>query len=227
MMHEFSRDACDHHRFESPPVKYAEPKVAQRTLEQATEFLKQVVFSEREVEQSRLDLALRKDFNLLDAFRSIAQHQLVIDALTLAGHFSLPLQQVQRYFAKNFQGKTFMSSQEFASHLLPMNQEFAQLVQARPPTGEQFSHETKKAFQFLWGLMVTKQPQFGGAPEHLWTLFDAIDSNHDHWLCVDDFRQFLRQNGFLATDRELQGLVRRLGCQEPKVQFEPFKLQMS
>jgi hypothetical protein len=104
------------------------------------------LFSEREIEQARLDLALRKDFNLVDAFRSLAHHQLVIDAPSFAEQFSLPLPQVQKFFAKNFMEKTSISSEEFACLLLPMNTEFAQLVQARPSTGQNLSPETKKAF---------------------------------------------------------------------------------
>lgn len=38
-------------------------------LEEFTKILKDIVFSEREVESAKIELALKSDFNLLDAFR--------------------------------------------------------------------------------------------------------------------------------------------------------------
>ena len=38
-------------------------------LEEFTRILKDIVFSEREVESAKIELALKSDFNLIDAFR--------------------------------------------------------------------------------------------------------------------------------------------------------------
>lgn len=38
-------------------------------LEEFTKILKDIVFSEREVESAKIELALKSDFNLLDAFK--------------------------------------------------------------------------------------------------------------------------------------------------------------
>ena len=38
-------------------------------LDEFTKVLKEIVFSEREVESAKIELALKSDFNLIDAFR--------------------------------------------------------------------------------------------------------------------------------------------------------------
>ena len=51
------------------PAKLAPRKFDRVELEEFTRIMKDIVFSEREVESAKIELALKSDFNLLDAFR--------------------------------------------------------------------------------------------------------------------------------------------------------------
>ena len=53
----------------SPQSRRSAPKFDRIELEEFTKVLKEIVFSEREVESAKIELALKSDFNLFDAFR--------------------------------------------------------------------------------------------------------------------------------------------------------------
>ena len=53
----------------SPQSRRPAPKFDRIELEEFTKVLKEIVFSEREVESAKIELALKSDFNLFDAFR--------------------------------------------------------------------------------------------------------------------------------------------------------------
>lgn len=53
----------------SPQSRRAAPKLDRIEIEEFTKVLKEIVFSEREVESAKIELALKSDFNLFDAFR--------------------------------------------------------------------------------------------------------------------------------------------------------------
>ena len=53
----------------SPQSRRAALKLDRIEIEEFTKTLKEIVFSEREVESAKIELALKSDFNLFDAFR--------------------------------------------------------------------------------------------------------------------------------------------------------------
>lgn len=103
---------------------------------------KTIVFIERDIESAKIDLALKSDFNLIDAFRLfdmnangyITQQDLV-DGLQRNLDFGECVNQVDiALFFKRFDRQQLgrISFNQFSEALLPFSQEFANLVTQRP-----------------------------------------------------------------------------------------------
>jgi hypothetical protein len=121
-----------------PPVGGRFDRVEQAELAQ---HFKDIVFIEREVEASKIELALKSDFNVLDCFRMfdihgrgfITQHDLSegLRSSLLFNDFSND--DVYLFFRRNdLSGRGSLNLQSFSAGILPFSPEYAQLVTDRP-----------------------------------------------------------------------------------------------
>lgn len=102
--------------------------------------LKQIVFCEREAESAKIELALKSDFNVLDAFRMLDIRNIgsftpndLIDGLTANLGFTDFTQEDVTLFFRKFDRsrKGRISLSEYSSAYLPFSREYAQLVTDR------------------------------------------------------------------------------------------------
>ena len=125
----------------SPQSRRAAPKLDRIEIEEFTKVLKEIVFSEREVESAKIELALKSDFNLFDAFRmfdfkgvgdvtaqdlsdGLARHLLFNDFT------SDDIYLVFRRLDRESKGR--LNFNDFSNAVLPFSREYAALVTDRP-----------------------------------------------------------------------------------------------
>ena len=110
--------------------------------------------------------------------------------------------------------------------ILPVSKEYAALLTDRPdlylsrgvPLSQYFNMETRNEIRNLFSalfrverscetLRVTlrQRPYF-----NIKEAFSYMDTDLDGYLTLEDFREFLANSGFYATERELQGIVNKV-----------------
>jgi hypothetical protein len=103
--------------------------------------------------------------------------------------------------------------------MLPLSKEYAALLTDRPdfymsrgiPISQFFNHDTRDEMRKLWHtifkierscealrLNLRSRPYF-----NLKQCFSFLDSDLDGYVTLDDLREYLSNNGFFATEREL------------------------
>ena len=138
--------------------------------------LKEIVFSEREVESAKIELALKSDFNLLDAFRMIDVRNLgcftahdMMEGLNRNLSFSeFSSDDIFMFFKRmDRQGHARLNFNEFSSAVLPFSREYAALVTDRPDyycnRGTDFTRffalDTRREMQAYWSAMLRGERQ--------------------------------------------------------------------
>jgi Ca2+-binding EF-hand superfamily protein len=168
------------------------------------------------------------DFNLLDCFKIFDTRgqgnvsvQDVITALKENLNFhDFTHDDVYLLFRRhdnNQDGK--LNFQEFSTIIIPLSKEYAALLTDRPdfymsrgvPLSQFFNHGTRNQLRTLWQSLfkverscetlrmnLRNRPYF-----NLKQAFSYLDTDLDGFLSLDDFREYLANNGFYATEREL------------------------
>ena len=132
---------------------------------------KDLVFLEREIETAKIEVALKADFNLMDAFRLfdlggrgfITQRDFS-EGLRNSLHFNeFTEHDCYLFFRRNdMSGRGSLNFHGFTAGILPFSQEYAQLVTDRPDyfiargcndPSRFFSVETRLEFQAFWRTM--------------------------------------------------------------------------
>mmetsp|Transcript_1337 Transcript_1337/g.1733 ORF Transcript_1337/g.1733 Transcript_1337/m.1733 type:complete len:229 (-) Transcript_1337:47-733(-) len=190
--------------------------------------LKDNIFLERELESAKIEVALKPDFNLLDAFKIFDTRgtgnvsvQDIIQALREnLGFDTFTHDDVYLLFRRhdaNNDGK--LNFTEFSNLVLPNSKEYAALLTDRPdfflsrgvPPTQIFNNETRNELRNLWQSMfkveracevlrasLRQRPYF-----NLKQAFAYLDRDCDGYVLLDDIREFLANTGFFATEREL------------------------
>lgn len=128
-----------------------------------------------------------------------------------------------RRFDHNADGK--LNFMEFSNLMLPVSKEYAALLTDRPdfymsrgvPPSQFFNVDTRQEMRNLWAALfkcerscevlrtgLRARPYF-----NLKAAFSFIDRNGMGQLALEDVREFLSNNGFFATERELQGIMQK------------------
>lgn len=210
--------------------------------------LKQIMFVEREVEAVKIELALRPDFNLVDAFRifdikimGACSLQDLIDGLRRNLEISdLDIEAVQMFFHRFDKSLGHISFNQFANAVLPFTHDYAKMVTERPDfyirqgsdCREYFTRETRCELQRLMKCIFAGERQTALINQALarrqnydaHAIFSLIDSDGDDYIRSGELRDFFAQSGFYASDRELQGLLNRFDVDKThKVSFDQFR----
>ena len=199
-------------------------------IEQAefAKVLKDNIFLERELESAKIEAALKNDFNLLDAFKifdsrgtgNISVQDIINSLREILGFTQFTHDDVYLLFRrhdKNQDGK--LNFTEFSNVVLPISKEYAALLTDRPdfymsrqlPISQFFNADTRAEFRNLWASLfkceracevlrasLRQRPYF-----NLKQAFAFMDINNNGSLSIIELRDFLANNGFFATEREL------------------------
>ena len=136
----------------------------------------------------------------------------------------------------NCDGK--LNFQEFSTAMLPVSKEYAALLTDRPdfymsrgvPITQFFGHDTRNYMRSLWGCLfkveraceslrvqLRQRPYF-----NIKQAFSFMDTDLDGLIGLEDFREFLANNGFYATERELQGIMHKINPNHARITFSEF-----
>ena len=194
--------------------------------------LKDNIFLERELESQRIELALKTDFNLLDAFKifdqrgtgNISVQDVILGLREILGFDKFSHDDVYLLFRRhdtNQDGK--LNFTEFSALMLPISKEYGALLTDRPdfymsrgvPIPQFFNHDTRDEIRNCWAAMfkceracevlrasLRARPYF-----NIKSAFQQMDKQNLGYLGVEELREFLGENGFFATERELMGLI--------------------
>lgn len=197
--------------------------------------LKEIVFLERDVESAKIDLALKSDFNLLDAFRMfdmkafsyVSSDDIMYGLANGLGFSEFNPDDIYLFFRRvDSTSRGRINFHEFSEALLPFSQEYAGLVTDRPDyyirrgcdVTHFFNCDTRSEFQSVWRAIIRAERAIENLRQQLtarpyFTIrgaFEHIDRDGDGFIRSCDLRDMLADNGFYATVRELAGLVHRL-----------------
>ena len=124
-------------------------------LDEFVKLIKEIIFTEREVESAKIELSLKSDFNITDAFNQvdisrtgkISQGELT-DALKRNLYFldftSDDIQMLFRRFNRRNSG--YICFNDFSRIMLPFSREYADLVTDRI---DYYSRRTNDGFNFF------------------------------------------------------------------------------
>lgn len=196
--------------------------------------MKDNIFLERELESAKIELALKPDFNLLDAFKifdsrgtgNISVQDVITtlrDNLNFSDFTHDDVYLLFRRHDNNNDGK--LNFTEFSNVLLPVSKEYSALLTDRPdfymsrniPVSQFFNHETRVEIRALWAsifkceracevlrVCLRTRPYF-----NIKHAFSHMDTDGDNFITLDDIREFLASSGFYATERELAGIMQK------------------
>lgn len=211
--------------------------------------LKSLVLIDREVESAKEQLALRRDFNLMDAFRIFDRkevgHVFSIDlemALNNIGIYFTPAQVVLLFkkMDKNSDGRITFS--EFCLSVLPQSVEYAEIMDEKQPQllsaregTPLFEPETQSLFKSLFHKITLGEEeaeilrlQLNQRPKFLLPdAFDALDRDNNGFITINEFKGILNDHGFFVNQQDLQNLVERFDQdKDGKVSFDEFVSEM-
>lgn len=142
--------------------------------EECHKLLKEIIFMERELEAAKIELSLKPDFNLLDAFKmldlqnkgwisfselaDVLNRTFDIDTISLSGRELFDL--VFKRYDTNRDQK--LSLAEFCKAFTPSGKEYAALVQGRAEfyakrginPREFFNSDTRREFRTVWEVLI-------------------------------------------------------------------------
>ncbi len=218
-----------------PPQARAPAGFDRQEQSELATVLKDIVFLERDVESAKIDLALKADFNLLDAFRMfdlkafsfVSADDLAYGLAHALNFTEFSPDDVYLFVRRaDASGRGRITFHEFSEALLPFSPEYAGLVTDRPDfyirrgadAAHFFNCDTRAEFQNVWRTVLRAERAVEALRAQLkarpyFTIrgaFEFIDRDGDGFVRGCDLRELLADHGFYATERELAGLVHRL-----------------
>jgi len=211
------------------------------------EALKEQIDLDKDLELCKQDLALRADFNILDAFRifdvqgkgclSISELESGIQELGIVLNLS-DLHLCIRQFDKRSDGKIRYS--DFCDTVTPKQAEYCNLLNNRTPNETSmkkyaFCSETRaqlvRLFQLIFKVEKASEDlryRLSSAKFNIHQAFEMIDRNQTGWITGEEFRVFLRDHGIYTSDKDLMILMLRYDKnQDGKVSYSEFVQEIS
>eukprot|EP00825_Cyclidium_porcatum_P037438 TRINITY_DN4131_c0_g2_i1.p1 TRINITY_DN4131_c0_g2~~TRINITY_DN4131_c0_g2_i1.p1 ORF type:complete len:464 (+),score=64.82 TRINITY_DN4131_c0_g2_i1:336-1727(+) len=228
---------------QSSPIKVTE----ELHLVQA---LKSQISISREIDDLKKELAIRKDFNLFDAFKVFDKNSrgylTKFETEQVLNSMQIYPTDEQMYLLFKKMDKDqdgFLTYAEFCSAILPQNQTYQEIINARLPQYinseeglDSFQFQTKYLFKKLIRKMIegeieaervrqklSKRPLFS-----INDAFTAIDNNDNGFITKQQFKEILNQYGVFVDQSDLQHLVERYDKDEDgKVSYKEFLQEMT
>lgn len=199
--------------------------------------LKEIIFMERELESAKIELSLKPDFNLLDAFKVIdvqnkgwvsfqellesLHRNLDIDSLSV-----IAMENIDLLFKRYDTNRDLkLSLAEFCKAFTPTGKEYAVLVQGRAEfyskrglhPRDYFNLDTRREIRHVWeALMHTEKmserlrQKLASRPFfNFKSAFKYIDKDLNGAITTADLRESLIQHGFYATEKEISLIMNK------------------
>ncbi len=192
---------------------------------------------ERELESAKIELSLKPDFNLLDAFKVLdvqnkgwlsfqelaesLHRNIDIDSLSVGGMESVDL--LFRRYDSNRDLK--LSLAEFCKALTPAGKEYAVLVEGRAEFYSKrglhprdfFNLDTRREIRHVWEALINTEKMTERLRQKLAQrpffnfkqAFRHIDKDQNGAITTSDLRESLIQHGFYATEKEISLIMNK------------------
>ena len=185
----------------------------------------------REIERKKNELALKHDFNLIDAFRMFDKNDLgmitINDLEITLGFFAFYAPSDELYLLlkhfSHFQNSRLHFS-DFSEMFSSSQEEYARILRNRPSINAEgadrlmvFTRETQSLFFDTFRLLLNAEslaervrqrlsrlPQF-----NIHQAFVAVDKDRNGFITIDEFQSILHSHGIFATSKDLQTLMQK------------------
>ena len=152
------------------PVR-GNPRCNRMELEEFVKSIKDIIFAEREVESAKIELALKSDFNIVDAFNQVDRSRSgelsmedlregLMSNLYFIDFVNDDLVMLYKRFDRR--GSGFLNFADFSRLMLPFSREYAALItdrvdyySRRTRDGKSFfNSDTRYEMQAFWAVLV-------------------------------------------------------------------------
>jgi len=255
----------DDQRFESRLTQSAQKKTTTRAQSAKKErtasgvtpltslviILKELINLEREVEFAKQDLALRSDYNLLDAFRLFDKKGKGIITVkefeNVFCEFDLYPSKEDVYLLikrldRNGDGK--LKFTEFTAGFAPVQKEYYDLVKARVAINgdltlgmqQLFDAQTRQLFKRLLLLYLENEAIIEALRQKLArnkgfnikVAFEMMDLDRDGYLTLPEVKEIMDENDVFVTDKDVEYLINRINKSDSrKISFGEFIQEIS
>jgi len=212
--------------------------------------LKTIIDNEKDLETYKNTLALKSDFNLLDAFRFfdttekgfITRGQLE-DGLNEFGIYPTRTELYLLMRKYDIDGDSLMKYSEFCDMITPKATEYAEILTKRIPTyldNESldlvFRYETKNTFANVLRKLIEEELDTEVIRQKLarrplfnaFEAFKALDKCDKGSFGVGEFKELLMDHGLYATTKDVVSLVEKFDKnQDGKVTYSEFVEEMA
>jgi Ca2+-binding EF-hand superfamily protein len=220
-------------RYDSPSRRI-QPVLRLEEEDELVRALREHITLEREIENAKIQLAQRPDFNLFDAFRifdidsrgwiSIGDLKYGLNEIGIfASHDEIELY-FKRY-DKNADSRIKFS--EFCDSFTPLDNYYATILNRRTSNtdrGRQYARDdcfvtdTKLEFRNLWrthfkievAAESLRQRLSKRAGFNLYEAFISCDLNDDGMISKDELRRLIESRGFFVSEKEMTSLVEKI-----------------
>jgi Ca2+-binding EF-hand superfamily protein len=247
MYHTPSKSRASRH---SSPIKEHKSPIREVEDHELAKALKEQIDLDRELETLKNDLALRNDFNILDAFRFfdidargyITKNELK-DGFNEFDIFptSNELYLIMRKFDTDNDG--LLRFPEFSEIFNPKQGEYSNILNDRKPSYLDssklnliFSYETRRGIKGVMEMTlsneilsedlrqkIARRPFF-----NIYEAFKTLDKNDKGYIDVSEFRELLVDHGVYASSKELMNLIQRYDKnQDGKVSYYDFVQELT
>ena len=204
-------------------------------LEEFVKILKEIIFLEREIESSKIELALKSDFNIIDAFKmldirgagAISQEDMKMGLCHNLNFSSFDSDDIYMLFRRfDAQNVGHLTYQDFNRLVLPFSREYAGLITDRADfysrrltdLTQYFNFDTRKEMIAFWNLLFQTERSIENLRMSLRSrpgfnfrdIFEYFSRTQTGVILESNLRDVLAENGFYITERELQGLMYRM-----------------
>jgi Ca2+-binding EF-hand superfamily protein len=207
--------------------------------------LKDQINNDRDLENLKNEMALKSDFNLLDAFRFfdiqgkgyITRGELEDGMREFAVYpTTTELYLIMRKYDSD--NDSLLKYTDFCEMATPKSTEYANILTKRVPTYADednldliFGYDTKKSFGKLLSMIIQNEVNNEALRQKLnrrplfnvYEAFKALDKNDMGFFSLDEFKELLMDHGIYASSKDLLNLVQRYDKnQDGKVTYSDF-----